>query len=93
MELRDLLFKMVARPLMEMLCRVTRRLYVHPRATQVFAGEEGVAAWKSGRRRMLQAILQRDEELARFEAERYRRIVIGRFREMESSGTEPSHQF
>jgi DNA-binding FadR family transcriptional regulator len=91
MELRELLFKMVSRPLMEMLCRVTRRLYVHPRATRVFAGEDGVIAWKAGRRRILQAIVDRDEELARFEAERYRREVIARFREMEESGVDSGY--
>jgi GntR family transcriptional repressor for pyruvate dehydrogenase complex len=88
-ELRDLLFKMVARPLMELLCRVTLRLYVHPRSVRIFAGEEGVAAWKAGRRRILQAVLERDEDLARFEAERYRRLVLSRFREMEDSVAPP----
>ena len=74
-ELRDLFFKMVERPLPEFLCRVTMRLYSSPR-TLVFPGKQGVAAWKAGRRRMLDAILQQDEELARFEAERFRRHVL-----------------
>lgn len=78
MKLRDLLFKMVSRPLMEMLSRVTFRLYVHPRGALLFPGKEGVAAWKAGRRRILQAILQQDEDLARFEAERYRKEVLSR---------------
>jgi len=85
-KLRDLLFKMVARPLMEMLSRVTLRLYVHPRGVLLFPGKEGVAAWKTGRRRILQAILQQDEELARFEAERYRRQVLSRLRHYEPEG-------
>ena len=80
-ELRDLLFRMVARPLIEMLCRVTLRLYVHPRAALLFPGKEGVAAWKGGRRRILEAILRQDEELARFEAERYRKEVLSRLRD------------
>jgi DNA-binding FadR family transcriptional regulator len=81
MELRDLLFRMVARPLIELLSRVTFRLYTHPRAALLFPGEEGVAAWKAGRRRILEAILRRDEDLARFEAERYRREVLSRLRD------------
>jgi len=83
-ELRDLLFKMVARPLIELLCRVTLRLYVHPPSVLFFPGPEGAATWKAGRRHILQAVLERDEELARFEAERYRRLVISRVREMEN---------
>ena len=47
----------------------------------LFRGEEGAAAWKMGRRRILQAILQRDEELARFEAERYRKDLLTRLRD------------
>jgi GntR family transcriptional repressor for pyruvate dehydrogenase complex len=84
-ELRDLLFKMVARPLVELLCRVTLRLYVHPPTVLLFPTPEGVAAWKAGRRRILSAILESDEERAHFEAERYRRVVQARFREMEAS--------
>ena len=72
---------MVARPLIELLCRVTVRLYVHPASTTLFAGQDGVDAWKAGRRRILQAILKQDEELAQFEAERYRRLVLSRLRE------------
>ena len=83
-ELRDLLFKMVARPLIELLCRVTLRLYVHPPSVLFFPGPEGIATWKAGRRHILQAVLERDEDLARFEAERYRRLVISRVREMEN---------
>ena len=79
-ELRDLLLKMVARPLIELLCRVTQRLYVHSGAPLVFTDQEGVEAWKSGRRRILEAILGKDEELAQFEAERYRRLVLSRLR-------------
>jgi DNA-binding FadR family transcriptional regulator len=78
MALRDLLLKMVAGPLMELLCRVTLRLYVHPHAALVFADNEGIAEWKEGRRRILEAILKHDEPLAQFEAERYRRMVLAR---------------
>lgn len=83
-ELRDVLLKMVSRPLIEFLLRVTKRQYqVRPSAV-IFVGEEGVAAWKSGRRRILRAILQQDEELARFEAERFRQQVLRRLRQNEA---------
>lgn len=84
MELRNLLFRMVARPLIELLSRVTTRQNRPALNTLIFAGEEGVATWKSCRRRILLAILQRDEELARFEAERYRKEVLLRLRTNEA---------
>jgi hypothetical protein len=37
-------------------------------------------AWKTGRRRILDAILQNDEELARFEADRHRNDTLRRLR-------------
>jgi GntR family transcriptional repressor for pyruvate dehydrogenase complex len=91
-ELRDLLFKMVARPLMELLCRVTLRLYVPPLSGPLFPGKEGVALWKLSRRRILQAVLGRDEDLARFEAERYRRLVNSRLREIEAATAQSGQQ-
>jgi DNA-binding FadR family transcriptional regulator len=84
-ELRDVLFKVVARPLMELLLRVTTMFYQVEAHPPVFSGEENVVAWMSGRRRILQAILAQDEELARFEAERFRQLVAQRFRELESA--------
>ncbi len=83
-ELRNVLFRMVTRPLIEFLARVTMRQYNPRSSTTLFAGEEGVAAWKSGRQRILQAILRKDEELARFEAERYRHQVLLRLRNSET---------
>lgn len=77
-ELRRALFKMVSQPLIEFVVRVTGRLYTHPRGVMLFGGEEGVAAWKLGRTRIFDAILRHDEELARFEAERYRKEVLAR---------------
>ena len=46
----------------------------------LFPGEEGVKAWKTGRGRTVAAILQRDEALARFEANRHREQVLERLR-------------
>lgn len=85
-ELRQLLFRMVSRPLAEFLLRATGRLQraVHTGNT-LFAGAEGVAAWKTGRRRMLEAVLARDEELAGFEAGRYRQDVLARIRARETA--------
>jgi GntR family transcriptional repressor for pyruvate dehydrogenase complex len=80
-ELRDLLFKMVARPLLELVCRVTQGLYMHSEAPPFFPGKEGYDAWRGARRRILEAILKQDEELAQFEAERYRHLVLARLRE------------
>jgi len=79
-DLYRLYFRMVDRPLIELLSRVTRRHYeTHP-LPALFPGEEGVKAWKAGRRRTLAAILQRDEALARFEANRHREQVLERLR-------------
>jgi GntR family transcriptional regulator, transcriptional repressor for pyruvate dehydrogenase complex len=80
-QLRDLLFKMVARPLVELICRVTQRFYLSSGVPPLFPGKEGVDAWRSARRRILEAILKQDEELAQFEAERYRQLVLARLRE------------
>ena len=85
-ELRDLLFKMVARPLVELICRVTQRFYVHSGAPPLFPGKEGFDAWRSARRRIWEAILKQDEELAQFEAERYRQLVLARLRETADAG-------
>jgi DNA-binding FadR family transcriptional regulator len=74
MHFRDLVLKMAARPLVELLCRVTVRVYV-PAASRLYPSPEAVEAWKSARQRILAAILEQDEELAAFEAERYRRLV------------------
>jgi GntR family transcriptional repressor for pyruvate dehydrogenase complex len=80
-ELRDLLLKMVAWPLVELLCRVTLQLYTPNAAARVFIGQEAVEAWRTGRRRILEAILERDEERAEFEAQRYRQMVLAKLRE------------
>lgn len=84
-ELRDLLYKMVARPLIELLTRATGSLYKRNANDPIFQGDEGVAAWKASKHRILQAILNGDEELSRFEAERYRQQVLMRLRASESA--------
>ena len=78
LELHDILFRMVERPLVELLSRVTMRHYLTQPPPALFPGADGVLAWKTGRRRTLQAILQRDEALARFEATRHRDEMLRR---------------
>ncbi len=78
--LHDILFAMVDRPLVELLSRVTMRHYKTAPLPALFPGEAGIAMWKAGRRRTVQAILQRDEALARFEADRHREETLARMR-------------
>lgn len=77
-DLYQLLFKMVARPLFELLTRVAWRLYDPNSIPALYPGEDGVAAWKTGKRRLIHAILEQDEELARFEAIRDRQDYLKR---------------
>ncbi|CAN7454703.1 FCD domain-containing protein [Phenylobacterium sp. LjRoot225] len=85
-ELHNTLYKMVNRPLIELLTRVTSQLQRSQPAPPLFSGPEGVAAWKAGRSRILQAVLAQDEELARFEAVRYRQGLIARLRRLRGEG-------
>ena len=84
--LHNLLYKMVNRPLIELLTRVTTQLQRNQPLPMLFRGEEGVAAWKAGRRRVLQAVLDQDEELARFEAVRYRQGMMARLKRHRGEG-------
>lgn len=75
---QDLLFRMVQRPLFEVLTRVTLRFATIRSAPLIDASRAGVAEWKAGRHRIIAAILAQDAELARFEADRSnRRAVLG----------------
>lgn len=76
-DLRETLFHIVNRPLVEMLTRVTMQLY-RSQQPQVFSDHDGAEIWKTARKRILKAVLDQDEELAQFEAERYRKIVLQR---------------
>ena len=79
---QDLLFRMVDRPLFALLTRVALQLYSDWPLPPLYMGEDGIAEWRAGRHRVLGAILARDRELARFEAERNRRVLLARFREV-----------
>ena len=84
LEFQDLLFGMVDRPLFELLTRVTLRFSASAPADQIYRGLIGVEAWIAGRRRIIDAILRGDEELARFEADRSnRRVLLASLREQE----------
>lgn len=72
----DLLFRMVNQPLMELLARVTMRHYADNLDFAFYVGAEGGKAWHSQRRRIIDAILERDAELARFEGRRRRDYLM-----------------
>ena len=79
-KLRTLLHQMASHPLAEFLLRVTASFYHAEPASDthdpVFTTPEAVTIWKTGKRRMMQAIADGDEERAQFEAERYRKQVL-----------------
>lgn len=75
-QFQDLLFTMVNRPLFELLTRVTLRFSASRSADAAFRGLIAVEQWITGRRRIIDAILRQDEELARFEADRNNRRIL-----------------
>lgn len=83
-DMRNALFNIVKLPLIELLARVTMQMYNSQSNYTVFAGAEGTRAWKTGRQRILNAILRQDEELAQFEARRYRKEVLRRLDEVKA---------
>jgi GntR family transcriptional regulator, transcriptional repressor for pyruvate dehydrogenase complex len=75
-DLQDLLFRMVQRPLFEVLTRVTLSIGLSRGARAMrFSGPH---EWQAGRRRIIDAILRQDPELARFEADRSNRREVMR---------------
>jgi GntR family transcriptional repressor for pyruvate dehydrogenase complex len=84
-EFQDLLFRMVDRPLFELLTRVTLRFSMSRATQSMYRGLIGVGQWIEGRRRIIDAILAGDEELARFEANRNnRRLILDRLKAQRS---------
>jgi DNA-binding FadR family transcriptional regulator len=79
-EMHDVLFRMVNRPLMELLARVAMRHYTDHPHTTLYVGEEGVVRWRTQRHEIVRAILRRDPELARFEAARRRTDLLSRLK-------------
>jgi GntR family transcriptional repressor for pyruvate dehydrogenase complex len=77
-DLHAILFKMVNRPLIELLAQVSMRFYRSQPIPRIFEGDEGVRAWRQWRHQIIDAILARDPERARFEAQRHRRSLLRR---------------
>ncbi len=76
-DFQDLLFRMVDRPLFELLTRVTMRFgLTRPMSEPIYPDAAAIEGWKDGRHRIIDAILRRDEALARFEANRSNRSII-----------------
>ncbi len=78
-EFRDLLFTTIDRPLIRLLARVTMHtteMYQDNDREPLFSDSASIAKWKQSRRRIFRAILERDAELARFEAERFRDFLL-----------------
>ena len=75
-DFREALFVIVERPLLELVARVSMQLYKAKSNPVIFADSVGLTEWKRGRERILYAIRQRDQELAYFEAQRFRHMVL-----------------
>lgn len=76
MDFQDTLFRMVRRPLFEMLTRVTLHFAASYQGPTVHTLRHEIENWKAGRLRIIAAILGNDPALARFEADRSNRAVI-----------------
>ncbi|MBW8783962.1 MAG: GntR family transcriptional regulator [Novosphingobium sp.] len=88
-ELQDLLFRMVDRPLFELLTRVTLRFATMSGGPDLYRGPGGIAGWIAGRQRIIAAIVAGDEALARFEADRSNRQVLLAWLRRKGEATSP----
>jgi GntR family transcriptional repressor for pyruvate dehydrogenase complex len=77
-QFRSHLFRMVDRPLFELISRVAMQVYETSPLTPVYEGAAGIAAWRLQHRRIIAAILAHDHELARFETVRHRQEFLRR---------------
>ena len=73
---RETLLQIFSKPLLELLSRVAMQLYTARQDPEVFTRIFGLEDWKKGRQRILLAILQNDDELAYFEAQRFRSLIL-----------------
>ncbi|MBK6279885.1 MAG: hypothetical protein IPF57_18050 [Gammaproteobacteria bacterium] len=80
-QFQDQLFRMVNRPLFRVADAGDAEALRHAARPTLFADSDGVRAWRQSRHRIIGAILDRDTELARFEATRARRDLLDRLRE------------
>ena len=83
----SVMFSMVDRPIVQLLARVTSSVYQANPIPPVYVGEEGVAEWKAGRHRLIEAVLRQDEELARFEAMRMRQLRLSALKAQRAAGS------
>jgi GntR family transcriptional repressor for pyruvate dehydrogenase complex len=83
--MHDILFRMVDRPMMELLAHVTMRHYTEHPSISFYQGAEGRAEWRRQRHRIIRAILECDEDLAWYEANR-RRLYLKRRLKEQSKG-------
>ena len=82
-----ILFKMVDRPLIELLAQVAMRFYRSSPIPQIFDGEDGRGAWRQWRHQIIDAILIGDPQLARFEAQRHRGVLLRRLAQSQGTPT------
>nr|WP_255493722.1 FCD domain-containing protein [Pseudomaricurvus sp. HS19] len=75
-DFRETLLRICSRPLLELLARVAMQMYTAKDNPNQFVEQFGIDEWRLGRRRILQAVLQHDPELAYFEAQRFRNLTL-----------------
>lgn len=73
---RATLLQIFSKPLLELLSRVAMQLYTTRGDPEEFTRLIGLEEWKMGRQRILRTILQNDAELAYFEAQRFRSMIL-----------------
>lgn len=74
--LQEQLFRMVRRPLFEMLTRVAMGVSESRQADTTFRWGFGLEQWQASRTAIIRAVLARDADLAHFEANRTNRRVV-----------------
>jgi DNA-binding FadR family transcriptional regulator len=84
-DLRDTLFQWTEKRFLGFLARVTMQLYILESKPLFSWDAEMIQSWRTSRLRILEAILQQDEKLTRFEAERYADEALSWLRSKPSS--------
>jgi GntR family transcriptional regulator, transcriptional repressor for pyruvate dehydrogenase complex len=90
--LHAILFKMVNRPLMELLAQVAMKFYRSRPIPQIFDGEDGIRAWRQWRHQIIDAILAHDPQRARFEAQRHRGYLLRRLARSQGMDQQGMHE-
>jgi GntR family transcriptional regulator, transcriptional repressor for pyruvate dehydrogenase complex len=89
--LHAILFRMVNRPLMELLAQVSMGFYRSRPIPPIFDGEDGIRAWRLWRHQIIDAILAGDPQRARFEAQRHRTHLLQRLAQSRGILDPPNH--